>query len=429
MNGESTVLLKQIRIIDPAEERDFIADVLIADGKIKTKEAQIDNYSADTKIIDAQHLILGTGLIDLYSHSGEPGYEARETLFSLAASGAAGGFTEIAVLPDTLPRIDNHETLTALQQKASQLQNNTSQPLAKLNFWTTLTSDTETKRMNELAELSDRAIGFTEQIDFSDLPLFKQALEYSKFLQKPLAIDVSQNQLTNGGSIREGIESIRYGLVGNPAYGEAAAIAAILEIVASIGTPIHLMRVSTARGVELIAEAKKRGVPVTASTTWMHLLFSTQDGVTYNSNLRLEPPLGNPNDLKALQQGIREGIIDAIAVDHQAYTYEEKTVPFAIAPPGVIGLELALPILWQKLVTTKVLSAIQLWQALSLKPRYCLGQEAIAINSDLADLILFDTTKTWQINNRNLHSLGANTPWWQQKATGKVITWNSLQDY
>ena len=226
--------------------------------------------------------------------------------------------------------------------------------------------------------------------------------------------------------IREGIESIRYGVVGNPAYSETAAIAAILEIMAFIGTPVHIMRVSTARGVELIADAKQRGVRVTASTTWMHLLFSTQDLATYDPNLRLEPPLGNFRDLKALQNGVKEGIIDAIAIDHQAYTYEEKTVPFALAPPGVIGLELALPVLWQKLVATEILSATQLWQALSLQPRLCLQQSPLQINSDISNLILFDTQKTWQINSQNIHSQGANTPWWHQEITGKVIPWNSL---
>lgn len=427
MNRESTILLQQVRIIDSAEAKDWISDVLIVNGQIKVVETQIINYPPNTQIIQGENLILGTGLVDLYSHSGEPGYEARETLLSLAASAAAGGFIEVAVLPDTTPCVDNPETLTALQQKVSQLPNITQQPLSQLNFWTTFALGQNTKQMSELGELSGQTIGFAEQLNFSDLFLFKQALEYLQPLKKPIAVDISQNQLTNNGFIREGAQSIRYGLVGNPAYSEASAIAAILEIIASLEVPVHIMRVSTARGVELIADAKQRGVPVTASTTWMHLLFSTQDQANYNPNLRLEPPLGNFSDLKALQQGIQEGIIDAIAIDHQAYTYEEKTVPFALAPPGVIGLELALSILWQKLVTTEIISAIQLWQALSLKPRRCLQQKSLSINnSHTSDLILFNSQKTWQVNRQNIHSLGANTPWWNQEITGKIIQWNSL---
>ena len=227
--------------------------------------------------------------------------------------------------------------------------------------------------------------------------------------------------------IREDANSVRYGLVGNPGYAESAAIAAVLEIVASINTPVHIMRVSTSRGVELIAEAKERGVPITASTSWMHLLFNTQDQANYDPNLRLDPPLGNPKDQKTLQQGVKEGIIDAIAIDHQAYTYEEKTVPFALAPPGVIGLEIALPILWEKLVKTEILTSIELWNALSVKPRKCLQKKPLSLNAPLADLTLFDTGKKWQLNSQNSHSQCANTPWWQEQITGKVIPWLSLQ--
>jgi dihydroorotase len=426
MHGESTILLQQVRIIDPVTERDFIADVLITNNRLQAIQAKITNYSSDTQIVQGNDLILGTGLVDLYSHSGEPGNEARETLYSLASSAAAGGFMQVAVLPDTLPSIDNQETLTALQQKVIQLRSNSQQPLSQLHFWTALALDSETKKMSELGELSQHTIGFTQQLSFTDLVLFKQALEYLKPLQKPIAIDVSRNQLTNNGTIREGADSIRYGLVGNPDYAETTAIAAILEIIASLDTPVHIMKVSTARGVELIADAKQRGVPVTASTTWMHLLFSTQDQNKYNPNLRLEPPLGNLSDVKALQDGVRSGIIDAIAINHQAYTYEEKTVPFAQAPPGVIGLELALPILWQKLVTTKILTPTQLWQALSLKPSLYLQQPTPNINSgsDIANLVLFDTEKTWQVNQQNIQSQGANTPWWNQEITGKVLRWN-----
>lgn len=428
MTGESTILLQQVRIIDPVRERDFIADVLIVNQNIQAIEAQITNYPPHTKIIQGENLILGTGLVDLYSHSGEPGNEARETLLSLASSATAGGFTEIAVLPDTVPPIDNYEILTALQQKVTQLRNNSNQTLSQIHFWSALALGKESKQMSELGELSNQAIGFTQQFSFTDLPLFKQALEYLRPFKKTIAIDVSRNQLTNNGTIREGAESIRYGLVGNPGYSEAAAIAASLEIIANFDTPVHIMRVSTARGVELIANAKQRGVPVTASTTWMHLLFSTQDQGSYNPNLRLEPPLGNLSDLKALQEGVKTGVIDAIAIAHQAFTYEEKTVPFSLAPSGVIGLELALPILWQKLVTTQIISPLQLWQVLSLKPRLCLQEPSLSISSDfhISDLILFDTQKTWQVNQQNIQSQGANTPWWNQEIIGKVIPWNCL---
>jgi dihydroorotase len=211
-------------------------------------------------------------------------------------------------------------------------------------------------------------------------------------------------------------------LPGNPSFSEAATIAAILEIVAEIGTPIHLMRVSTARGVELIAHAKQRGIRVTASTTWMHLLFDSDDVASYDPNLRLEPPLGNRHDLEVLIDGVKQGIIDAIAIDHQAYTYEEKTVAFAQAPPGVIGLQLALPLLWQRFVSTGKWSAVELWKALSLAPRKCLQLPVTSIDPQQShELVLFDSQLNWQVNCQNLETQAQNTPWWNKVISGKAI--------
>ena len=418
MNGELPRLLRQVRILDPIAKSDRIADVLIINQKIAAIDSNITNFPPNTQIIDGQKLVLGPGLVDLYSHSGEPGNETRDTLQTLAASGAAGGFTQIAVLPDTRPRIDNSQVLTSLQQKTQFLGDD---HCPQIHFWSAISSGREPKQMTELAELSPHAIGFSDRFSLADLPFLRQALEYLQPLQKPVAINVSANELTAQGVIREGVNAVRYGLVGNPGYSEASAIAAILEIVATINTPVHLMRISTARGVELIAAAKERGIPVTASTTWMHLLFSTSDLASYDPNLRLEPPLGNPSDLQVLQEGVLAGTIDAIAIDHQGYTYEEKTVAFSEAPTGAIGLQLALPILWQKFVTTQKWSALQLWQALSTNPQLCLQQTPNTIAIDTTEFTLFDPEKIWTVNHQNIHSLSSNTPWWGQQIQGQTI--------
>jgi dihydroorotase len=286
--------------------------------------------------------------------------------------------------------------------------------------------------MNALAELQSEIIGFATRHNLSNLSVLKQILEYIQPWQKPIAIALQQNELAGNGIVREGQVAIRYGMPGNPSFSEAAMIAAVLEIVTEIPTPIHIMRVSTKRGVELIAEAKARGVRVTASTTWMHLLWDSNALGSYNPNLRLEPPLGNESDRLALIEGVRQGIIEAIAIDHQAYTFEEKTVAFALAPPGVVGLELALPLLWQRFVETGEWSTIELWQALSSRPRQCLQQQSKAIAiGEAADLVLFDPKEKWIANQDHLKSPGANTPWYHQEITGKVIkTWtDKLTDH
>jgi dihydroorotase len=419
-------LLQQVRIIDPSQQLDRWADLLIIDGKIKLIQEQITDYPAEAVVIKPSGLVLGTGLVDLYSHSGEPGNETRETLLQLAQAGAMGGFTQIGILPDTTPVIDNVEVITGIKLKGDRFNHLSNQQLTlpRLNFWGAAYNQTQQK-MNALAELQPEIIGFTSKHNLSNLHVLKQILEYLQPEQKPIAIVLQQNELTGNGVVREGEVAIRYGMPGNPGFSEAAMIAAVLEIVSEIPTPIHIMRVSTQRGVELIAEAKARGVKVTASTTWMHLLWDSNAVGSYNPNLRLEPPLGNESDRLALIEAVRQGIIEAIAIDHQAYTYEEKTVAFALAPPGVVGLELALPLLWQRFVESKEWSAIELWQALSNRPRQCLQQppKAIAIGEG-ADLVLFDPQQKWIVNQDQLKSPGANTPWYHQEITGKVIkTW------
>ena len=386
----------------------------------------IGDWPADTVVRDCQGLILGPGLVDLYSYSGEPGFESRETRSSLLAAAAAGGFTRVAILPDTSPPLDHPSGLALRHQQ--QLENPAillpSSP--HLYYWGALTLAVAGEQMTELAELADAGVvGFADGRPLSNLALLRRLLEYLQPLGKSVALWANDSQLSGNGVMREGVDSLRFGLAGNPVIAESAALAALLELVESIGTPVHFMRISTRRSVKLIQDAKARGLPVTASTTWMHLLFNTTDLSSYDPNLRLEPPLGNPVDQAALLQGLREGSLDAIAIDHTPYTYEEKTVAFAEAPPGAIGLELALPLLWHTLVDKGDWSPLQLWQHLSTSPAICLQQEPplIAPNRP-AELVLFNPQQSWTAEKKTLKSQSSNTPWLGQQILGRVVqTW------
>lgn len=435
MNSE---LLQQVRVLDPVSGTDQLADVLITEGFIKAVESNISEIPADTQVRDCQGLILGPGLVDLYSHSGEPGFEERETWSSLMSAASNGGFTRLTILPDTAPPMDNPTALASLSQKmrglgtlsvsgSPHLRVPPSPPAPPhLYSWGALTLGVQGQQMTELAELASAGVvGFADGRPLSNLALVRRLLEYLQPLGKPVALMASDSQLKGNGVVREGANSMRLGLPGSPAIAESAALAAILEVVAAIGTPVHLMRISTRRSVELIGEAKARGLPVTASTTWMHLLFNTQDLDSYDPNLRLSPPLGNPVDQAALIQGVREGILDAIAIDHTPYSYEEKTVAFAEAPAGVIGLELALPLLWHTLVEKNDWSALELWKCLSTNPAICLQQKPAAIAPEQpAELVLFEPQETWQVERKSLKSLSSNTPFFGKQLTGRVLqTW------
>ncbi len=419
----NSTLLQQVRILDPVSGTDKLADVLIADGFIKAVETKISELPADTTVRDCQGLILGPGLVDLYSHSGEPGFEERDTWSSLLESAATGGFTRLAILPDTVPPLDNPSGIARLRQQELG-QKEISPP--HLYCWAALTLGVEGQQMTELAELAAAGVvGFADGRPLANLMLVRRLLEYLQPLGKPVALWACDRQLAGNGVMREGAQSIRFGLPGNPAIAESAALAALLEMVAAIRTPVHLMRISTRRGVELIGQAKAQGLPVTASTTWMHLLFNTENLGSYDPNFRLEPPLGNPVDQAALIQGVREGIIDAIAIDHTPYTYEEKTVAFGEAPAGVIGLELALALLWHTLVETGDWSALELWQRISTNPALCLQQTPSAIAPDQpAELVLFNPQQTWTVERHTLKSFSTNTPYIGQQLRGRVVqTW------
>jgi dihydroorotase len=411
-------LFQQVRVLNPSETPDRqpaerIADILVIDGVIE-EVSTTTQLPTDLNVAAGAHLILAPGLVDLYSHSGTPGHEERETIESLLRAAQAGGFVHVNILPDTLPALDRASSIISLdrayQHIATQIAN-----CPQLGYWGALTANVEGKVMTELAELATTGMtGWADGRAISNLALVRRLLEYLQPLNRPIALYACDRALRGDGIARAGVSALRFGLPIDPVSSETAALAALIEIIADIGTSVHLMRISTRRGVELIAAAKQRGIPITASTTWLHLVANTSDLDTYNPNFKLNPPLGTPDDQIALIEGIKTGVLDAIAIDHSPYTYEEKTVAFGEAPTGSIGLELALPLLWQHLVVSGQISAIELWQALSTKPANILHQ------SPPTELILFDTQKSWTVSIDQLQSRAHNTPWLGQQLTGKV---------
>ncbi len=414
-------LFQQVRILDPISHTDRSGDILVTDSSTLLKDRVIQEVRATTElpaeleISRGQHLIFAPGLVDLYSHSGTPGHEERETIASLLAAAKAGGFVSVNILPDTLPALDRVSSIISLdrhyRQVAELIPN-----CPELGYWGALTEEVAGKSMTELAELATTNItGWADGRAIADPVLLRNLLEYLKPYHRPIALYACDRQLRGNGIARSGVAALRYGLPLDPASSETAALATTIEIIANVGTPVHLMRISTRRGVELIAAAKQRGVPITASTTWLHLIANTTDLATYNPSLRLNPPLGTLADQLALIEGIKTGVLDAIAIDHSPYTYEEKTVAFGEAPPGAIGLELALPLLWQNLVVTGRLTALELWQALSVNPARCLDR------SPPTQSILFDSQQSWQVKIGNLKSLSHNTSWLGREIQGKLI--------
>jgi len=395
-------LFKQVKVIDALNQAEHIQDILFqADGMI---QIGIDSLPEDTQVSDRTGLILGTGLVDMYSHSGEPGFEKRETITSLTQAAKNGGFAKVGILPSTQPAIDS-ATATEFWRSHSQFMP-----------WGAITPNCKGEAMTDLAELAPYVIGFTDGKPISNLALVRRVMEYVKPLQKPLMLWAWNNTLAASGVMREGKWSLQYGLSGSPVTAETYALAGLLELVALTKTPTHFMKISTARSVELIAQAKNSHLPVTASVCWLNLWQEDRDLYSYDPNLHLSPPLGNSEDRTALIDGIKNGTIDAIAVDHTPYTYEEKTVDFESSPSGAIGLEFVLATLWQELVVTEKLTPLELWQALSTNPAKCLGIQGLSLST------LFDPDRIWTVNSGAIASLSSNTSHYSKTLKGKVIT-------
>jgi dihydroorotase len=405
-------IFRHVRILDPDGNLDRVGDII----------ARGDRYAVATatpvdgiEVVDGSHLVFAPGLVDLYGHGGEPGYEDRETLTSLLMAARAGGFVRINILPDTKPALDRVENIVSLLDRY--------QPMAttiagcpKLGIWGALTQNLEGKAMTELVELGTTQIcGWADGVAISNPQLHRRLLEYIQTDSRPIALYACDRDLRGNGTVRAGVDALRLGLPPDPIASETAALANLLATIAEVGKPVHLMRISTAAGVAAIAAAKQRGLPITASTTWLHAIADTTDLAEYDPNFHLDPPLGTPADRAAIIKGIQDGTIDAIAIDHTAHTYEDKTIPFSESPVGAIGLELALPLLWEHLVVTGKLSEIELWRSLSTNPARCLGQ------TPPIEYILFDPTQQWQVSIANLHSRSHNTAWLGKVIRGKRI--------
>ncbi|BCX13228.1 MAG: dihydroorotase [Thermosynechococcus sp.] len=405
-------LLRQVRLLDPVNRQDQRADVLLEEDQLVAIAPAAIPPGAE--VIDASDWVLAPPLVDLYSHSGEPGYEARETLDSLLAAAAAGGVQYLNLLPTTEPVIDDPAPWQALQRQIP--------PTAwsQVRVWGALTQGCKGAALTNLAELAaSGVVGFCDDRGLTHWPLVQRALTYVQPLGKPVALWPFDPALAAKGVARHSGVATRLGLVEQLVCCETIPLLAILELARTVSTPIHLMRLSTARSVEILAKDKPE--QVSASVCWLHLLFEVEDLANYDPNLRLDPPLGTARDRQALIEGIKTGIIEAIAIDHTPLLYEEKMVSFAEALPGAIGLELALPALWQGLVAKEYLSALQLWHALSTAPARILGLEPPRLELHSRNFVLFDSSVTWAVTHQSLRSRAHNTPFWQQSLRGQLV--------
>ncbi len=404
-------------VIDQKNKIDRKLDVFLADGKIIALGKAPDAYLAN-QTIDASGMIVCPGLVDLSARLREPGNEYKATLVSELSAAVAGGITSLACPPDTEPVLDEPGLVEMLKYRAKQLN------LAHVYPLGALTRQLEGKILSEMVDLFDAGcVGFSQaNVAIIDTQVLWRAMEYAATFGFTLFIHAEEPFLAKGGVAHDGEVASRLGLKGIPSAAESLALASILSIAKETGTRVHMSRLSCAKSVEMIREAKKQGVKISCDVSINQLHLTEHDIGYFDANCHLKPPLRTQRDKEALSAGLKDGTIDAICSDHTPVDDDAKLAPFAEAEIGATGLELLLPLTlkWAKQENLSLSQALSLISASSAS---ILGIQAGSLEVDAnADICIFNADEYWKVMPSALKSHGKNTPFNGLEIFGKVHT-------
>ncbi|MER3525081.1 MAG: dihydroorotase [Ignavibacteria bacterium] len=415
----TTYLLHAGRLIDPVSGRDEIVDILLHDGIIEKIGAHL-SAPPDVEAVDFRGKIIAPGFFDMHVHLREPGYEYKETILTGCTAAAAGGFTGMACMPNTNPAIDDEAVIKFIQERARAALGG----LVDVYAVAAVTVGRKGEQLAPLAELATAgAVGFTDDGDpVSDGEMMRRAFEYARMFNKPIIQHAQDLSLSRGGVMNEGFNATTLGLPGMPALAEDVMVARDIELAAFTGAQYHVAHMSTAGCVELVRNAKRRGVSVTCEVTPHHFTLTDDAVRSYDTNTKMNPPLRTRDDVEALKEGLRDGTIDVIATDHAPHSFDEKQVEFQCAPFGIVGLETAIGLTVTELFTKGILSLYQLVEKFSTNPRRILHLPPILVREgEQANLTIFDPSVTWQVDVHRFKSKSKNSPFHGYALQGKPI--------
>ncbi|QJR13093.1 Dihydroorotase-like protein [Usitatibacter rugosus] len=407
--------IRGARLVDPAANTEANASLFIAEGRIASTGKAPDGFKPD-EVIEAGGLVLCPGLVDLAARLREPGFEYKATLESEMRAAVAGGVTTLACPPDTDPPLDEPGLVEMLTRRAASLHQARVHPLGAL------TVGLKGEKLAEMLELTEAGcVGFFQaNAPIRDLSVLLQAMRYASTFGFTVWLRPQVADLARDGVAHEGEVATRLGLAPIPAIAETIAVRAIVELMGVTGARVHLARLSSARSVALVAEAKAKGLPLTCDVGIYHLHLSDRDIGEFDPLANFVPPLRDPRDRDALRKGVADGTIDAICSDHTPVDDDEKLVPFAEATPGATGLELLLPLVlqWGSESGLKLPATLG---AVTHRPARILGAEAGTLAPGAAaDLCLFDPKSPWIVSPLALASQGKNTPFMGLELSGRV---------
>jgi len=411
------LLIKNGRVIDPSSRTDESLDLLLDKGRIVDIKTKIKTDGA--KVIDASRLVIAPGFIDMHVHLRDPGQEDKETIATGSLAAAKGGFTSIACMPNTHPVNDNRGVTEYILSEANKK--------AVVNIFpvASITKGQKGKELTDMADLIDAgAIAFSDDghpVENSDT--MRRALEYAKILNTLIIDHCEDKNLSGQGVMNEGYYSYLYGLRGIPGSSEEIMVARDVILAEKAEARIHIAHLSVKGAVGIVKEAKKKRIKVTAEVTPHHLFLNDSCIETYNTNLKMNPPLRSKEDTQALIKGIQEGVVDVLLTDHAPHTPDEKDVEFDQAPFGINGLETAVSLFLDRLVDKKIISLKRFIEMISTSPALILELEnkgKICIGAD-ADLTLLDLHKEIIIDVDTFKSKSRNNPFQGWKLKGMPV--------
>ena len=410
------LVIKNGRVIDPANGVDAENDVAIEDGRVSSVAPDIDPKGAE--VLDAKGLIVAPGFIDMHVHLREPGFEHKETIETGTAAAAAGGFTGVACMPNTNPVNDSAAVTELILRQAREKGHVNVYPIGAI---------TKGQAGQEIAEIGDLVHAGAVAISddghpVSDPRLMRRALEYSTHFDIPLIEHCETPELHPGGVMHEGHWSTVLGLRGIPAASEDIAVRRNISLVEMTEGKLHIAHLSTRGSLEAVRDAKRRNNRVTCEVTPHHLFLTDEAVKEYDTHTKMAPPLRSVEDRQALIEGLADGTIDAIATDHAPHHADEKMVEFDHAPFGIVGLETAVALCLDRLVGKKVISLARLIELLSIQPARILGlaKGTLSVGAD-ADITVLDLEGSSIVEPEKFHSKSRNTPFKGWKLKGRAV--------
>ncbi|MCK4343613.1 MAG: dihydroorotase [Phycisphaerae bacterium] len=401
----TSILIRNGRVIDPAQEIDEVTNLAIQDGKIAALGAAAP--ASAEEVIDADGLIVAPGLLDMHVHLREPGFEESETIETGTAAAAAGGFTAVACMPNTEPPLDNDAAIEFVLRQAARAAHTRVYPIGAL---------TKGREGKELAEIGlmvrAGAVAFSDDgVGIADASVCLRAMRYVSMCERLFIQHCEEPALAGGGCMHAGPTATRLGLPGISGTSEVVMAQRDITLAAQAGVRYHVAHVSTAGTVELVRKAKQEGRPVSAEVCPHHLLLTDEACATYNANYKVNPPLRSRADVEACLAGVRDGTIDCLVTDHAPHRSEEKEHEFQFAPFGMIGLEIALPLFIQALIEPGIITWPRLITAMSTRPAQLLGVTGGTLTvGQPADVTLIDPRQEWTIDAERMRSKCSNTP-------------------